>query len=186
MKVFAIVLAAGLGRRMGRPKHLIEIDGLPLVVRVVQALRASRCEGHVVVLRPGDSHAKAMLSTHDIPTVSAESRDEGRAASLRAGVRAAPEDAALLIALADQPFLQAEDFDRLIQAAESGAGIAYASYDGQRGSPVLFAPDYRDELLALTGSDGGRVVIARHSDAGRGVELDPERGRDLDTPEDLG
>ena len=185
MKVFAIVLAAGRGRRMGGPKHLIEVGGVPMVIRVAEALRSSRTDATAVVLRPGDSHGSRLLSSKDIRTVYAEDREEGRAASLRAGVRAAPEDAALLIALADQPYLEAADFDRLIEAAEAGAPIVHASYDGQRGSPVLFAPRYRDELLALSGGEGGRVVIARHPDTARPVELDPSRGRDLDRPEDV-
>ena len=102
-----------------------------------------------------------------------------RAASVRAGVRAAPEDSDLLFALADQPYLRAEDYDRLIAAADPG-GIVHASYAGARGSPVLFGRRHRAELLELSGGEGGRVVIERHPGAARAVELDSERGRDLD------
>ena len=60
-----------------------------------------------------------------------------------------------------------------------------ASYAGVRGSPVLFDRRYRDELLALRGADGGRVLLARHRADVRLVSLDPERGQDLDRPGDL-
>jgi hypothetical protein len=40
-------------------------------------------------------------------------------------------------------------------------------------------------LLELRGRDGGRRVIAAHPAAVRFVDLPTDRGRDLDTPEDL-
>jgi molybdenum cofactor cytidylyltransferase len=88
--------------------------------------------------------------------------------------------------MVDQPFLTAEDFDALIQTALQGAsGIVHASYDGERGTPVLFSSAYREALLALRGSEGGRVLIARYPGDSCARELPAERGRDLDTPEDL-
>lgn len=169
---------------MGGPKHLLAVDGQPMLLRVVRAVKASRVERVVVVLRPGDEAARALLQGEGVSSVWAEDTEEGRAASLRAGVRALPSDHAVLFALADQPHLESRDFDRLLEAAGQ-AGIVHASYAGERGSPVLFAARYRDALLALRGAEGGRVLIRRHPDDTRGLELDPARGRDLDRPEDL-
>jgi len=187
MSVQAVVLAAGRGRRMGGPKHLLPVEGRPMLARVVDALRASHAEGVVAVLRPGDDAGAALLAEMGVEVAFAEPADEGRAASVRAGVRAAPPDRDLLFALADQPFLRAEDFDALIRLRAGGAGasIVHALYAGERGSPVLFAAAYRDELLALRGAQGGRAVIAAHPGAAVGVDLDPECGRDLDSPADL-
>jgi len=183
----ALVLAAGLGRRMGGSKHLRELEGRPLLAHVVEALLGLPLTGVTGVLRPGDRPGMALLEELGAGIAIAESVDEGRAASVRAGVRAAPRDADLLFALADQPFLRAEDFAALLAAlAPDGPGIVHASYDGQRGSPVLFSARYRAELLALRGADGGRAVIAAHPEDTLGIELDPERGRDVDRPEDLG
>lgn len=169
---------------MGGPKHLIEVEGVPMLLRVVRALKASRVERIVAVLRPGDGEARRLLQEEDVPCVWAEDPEEGRAASVRAGVRALPSHHAVLFALADQPWLEAGDFDRLLEVAGS-AGIVHASYGGERGSPVLFAARHRDALLELRGAEGGRSLIRRHPDDAAGVELDPARGRDLDRPEDL-
>ncbi len=172
---------------MGRPKHLIPIDGVPMLVRVVRALRESRAREVAVVLRSEDAVGRAALKPLGVRLLEAEDPDEGRAASVRAGVRAAaPEAEGLLFALADQPFLEPHDFDALIAAfARAKGGIVHASYAGQRGSPVLFAARYRDELLALRGSDGGRALLRRHSEEACAVELDVGRGRDVDRPGDL-
>jgi CTP:molybdopterin cytidylyltransferase MocA len=185
VSVFAVVLAAGRGRRMGGAKHLREVEGRPMLAHVVEALRPVT-EGLVCVLRPGDAEGAALVAELGVAVAWAEPPDEGRAASVRAGVGAADPGCDLLIALADQPYLESADFARLVDARRaSGAGIVYASYGGERGSPVLFSAAYRDELLALSGSQGGRAVIAAHPDEAHAVELDPARGRDLDRPEDL-
>jgi molybdenum cofactor cytidylyltransferase len=188
-RVAAVVLAAGRGRRMGgsTPKHLIPVAGAPMVLRVVRALRESRVEHVVVVLRPGETASRAALEAAGASVVYAESAHEGRAASIRAGVRAAgPQVDGFLFALADQPFLGPGDFDALIERlGECPGAIVHACYAGERGSPVLFAGRFRGELLSLRGSQGGREVIRRHPGDATGVELEPEAGRDLDRPEDL-
>ena len=184
MNTHAIVLAAGRGRRMGGPKHLMDIDGVPMVLRVVRALRDSKAADLCVVVRADDGAGEACLGAEGVRIVTVAAGDEGRSASVRAGVADSPEGAALLVALADQPFLSVADFDQLIAAATPDC-IIRASYADSPGTPVLFAPRYRSELLALTGSEGGRIVIARHSDRVRSVALDPEHGRDLDVPDDL-
>ena len=48
--VAGLLLAAGAGRRFGGPKALAEIDGEPLVLRALKALRAAGCSPVRVVL----------------------------------------------------------------------------------------------------------------------------------------
>jgi molybdenum cofactor cytidylyltransferase len=172
---------------MGEPKHLIPIGGVPMGVRVVEALRGSRVREIAVVLRRGDEEGRALVQGRSVHVAEPEDPDEGRAASVRAGLRALPPDAeGVLFALADQPFLEPHDFDALIDRfAQGDAQIVYATYGGQRGTPVLFAAAYRAELEQLRGSEGGRTLILRHAEDAVGVPLSIERGRDLDLPEDL-
>jgi CTP:molybdopterin cytidylyltransferase MocA len=186
--VEAIVLAAGRARRMGgRPKHLIPIEGLPMLERVLRRLAAARLAAVTVVLRSGDAPGAEIARRCGARAAAVAPEACGRAASVRTGVGATSADAAaLLVALADQPHLTTADFDALIAAFETGtAGIVHASYAGERGTPVLFARRYRDALLALRGTQGGREVLLRHPEDARAVPLPPERGRDLDRPEDL-
>jgi molybdenum cofactor cytidylyltransferase len=186
-EVEAFVLAAGRGRRMGGAKHLVLLDGVPLAEHVLRALRHAAVSRVSIVLAPGDEPGRALAARLGVAAIPAENADEGRAASVRAAVRAArAETDAILFALADQPFLSAADFAALVDAFRSDPrGIARAQYAGVPGAPVLFAREHFAELLALRGKDGGRAVIAAHPERVRGIELPPEHGRDLDTPEDL-
>jgi molybdenum cofactor cytidylyltransferase len=185
-RVEAAVLAAGRGRRMGFAKHLYALDGVPLLERVVRALSATAATPIRVVLRPGDAEGLELARRLGIDARFAEREDE-RAASVRAAVRGAGADAAgLLVALADQPFLESGDFAALLaEFARDARGIVRARYDGEPGTPVIFSRAFFPELLQLEGADGGRRVIAAHPDQVRLVDLPAERGRDLDTPEDL-
>jgi len=171
---------------MGGAKHLRPLDGAPLAERVVRALSATSAARVSIVLAPGDREGRELAERLGIRALAAEDSDEGRAASVRAAVRAAaPESAGILFALADQPFLEAADFERLLAAFRSEPrGIVRARYGDQPGSPALFARAHFAELLELRGRDGGRAVIARHPELVRTVELPLDHGRDLDTPED--
>jgi len=181
------VLAAGRGSRMGGAKHLLALDGVPLLECVVRALADTSAARVSVVLAPGDVAGRALVESLGADFVFAENTDEGRAASVRAAVRATSTGASgLLVALADQPFLSCADFEALLgEFTRSPRGIVRASYAGEPGSPVLFAREYFAELLALRGREGGRTVIAGHLGELRAVELPREHGRDVDRPEDL-
>ena len=185
--MIGVVLAAGRATRMRAPKHLLPVAGEPMLARVLRTLGRTQVAERCVVLRPDDDKGRALARALGVPAVASEDPAEGRAASVRAGVRASSgEVAGWLFAMADQPFLEPRDFDALIDAFRTGlAGIVCARYDAQRGTPVLFAARYRDELLALRGHEGGRVLIERHAADVAGVALDPGRGRDLDRPADL-
>ena len=159
-----------------------------MLLRVITALRDSRAGRIAVVLRPGDEAGERLVRGLGVEVRTAERvEDDGRAASVRAAVGSArPEASGLLMALADQPWLRAEDFDALLRAFESGsAGIVRARFAGSPGTPVVFARRYFEELSSLPPGEGGRAVISRHPDDVAAVDLDPERGRDVDRPEDL-
>src|SRR5262249_50819191 len=161
-------------------------DGVPLAERVVRSVRATSARSVALVLAPDDAAGRALARALGVRALAAESPDEGRAASVRAAVRAcAPDTAAILIALADQPFLDPADLERLLaaqRAAPAERSIVRARYGAEPGTPVLFARAHFAELLALRGKDGGRRVIETHADRVWPVDLPPERGRDLDTP----
>ena len=172
---------------MGFAKHLYELDGVALLARVVRALQGAGVTPIRVVLRAGDAEGLELARKLGVGASFADGADEGRAASVRAAVRSVGPDAAgVLVALADQPFLESADFAALVgEFRRATQGIVRARYAGEPATPVVFSRAYFPELLALRGEDGGRQVIEAHADAVRHVDLPPERGRDLDTPEDL-
>ena len=180
MAVTGVVLAAGAGTRMGKPKALVVRDGVPWVARATRLLLAAGCDRVVVVLGASAVEARAFVPTDDtVSTVVNDDWPSGMASSLRTGLSAASGTAAL-ISLVDTPGLPVEAARRVLA---SGAPLARASFDGRPGHPVLIAAQHWAALSAtLSGDQGARDYLEAHGVAD--VECgDLWNGRDEDTPD---
>ena len=182
--IHGIVLAAGMSRRLGRPKQLLDVGGKPLVRYVVERCLASRLDAVSVVVGHQAEDVQGALTSLDVRIVFNPAYESGQASSLVAGIDAVPDGAdAVVVALGDQPFIEPQVIDGLIDARRSHrASIAMARYGEERGHPVLFGHELFSELHDITGDQGGREVIRRH---GAEVVLVPSRSShiplDVDT-----
>lgn len=179
-----LLLAAGAGRRMGRPKALVELDGEPLLRRALRALTDGGCAPVRVVVGAQASDVRALLPD---PSWAVESPDwaSGMGASLRAGLRALPDASAVLVHLVDLPGVDARIVARL-RALASPDVVARAAYDGVPGHPVLFGHRWWDEVAESASGDRGARDWLRGRTELRLVECaDLGGGQDVDTPADL-
>lgn len=189
-RVAAVVLAAGMSRRMGGPNKLLApIDGVPMVARVVDAFLSSRADPVLVVLGHQAGEVRAALSGRDVRFVENPQYEEGLGASLRAGIEALDETVdGALVALGDMPWIRSDHIHRLITAFDpSGpATIVVPVHDRKRGHPVLWSARHFAEMRKLGGDVGARGLLERHADAVRAVPIDDAAvHRDVDTPEML-
>ena len=184
--IAAVVLAAGLSRRMGRPKLLLDLGGAPVIRLSVERIIAAGLDEVIVVTPPDAAGIAAALDGLAVRYAVNADPAAGQATSVVAGIRAlAPETDAALIALGDQPTLPADVIPALVRArADTGRPIAAPVYRGERGNPVLFAADMFPELCALSGDRGARGVIERDAARVALVPFDVAMPPDLDTPED--
>ena len=182
-RVAGIVLAAGEGSRLGRPKALVEIGGQRLADRGVALLRAGGAEPIVVVTGAAPVEPDGALVVHN------PGWRTGMGSSLAAGLRSAAVAAspAAVIALADQPLVGPEAVRRLIAAHVQGASVAVASYGGRPRNPVLIARAHWEEVVAMAAGDAGaRPFLRAHPELVTLIECgDTGRPDDIDTPEDL-
>jgi CTP:molybdopterin cytidylyltransferase MocA len=179
-----LLLAAGAGRRFGRPKALVELDGEPLVRRALRVLTEGGCTPIRVVLGAQADDARALLPDPSL-AVLAEDWATGMGASLRAGLSALPDADAVLVHLVDLPDVDARVIARLAALAAPEV-VARAAYDGIPGHPVLFGRRWWSEIAAgASGDRGARDWLATRDDL-RLVECaDLGSGADVDTPADL-
>jgi molybdenum cofactor cytidylyltransferase len=187
MRVTAILLAAGSSRRFGRQKLLAPYRGRPLYEFALDALRSSPEIGTtIVVVPPGFA---APPERPRCRFVINPEHEEGLGSSLRAGVRAAPEDAdAYLIALADMPGITPKLIAALIACYRAaGKQIVVPVHDGRRGHPVMMSRGLREALLAIRGDVGAREIIRAHPEmVGEFATADAAVVFDVDVPGDLG
>lgn len=182
-RVAGILLAAGEGSRLGRPKALVELGGQTLAELGVAMLRAGGADPVLVVT------GAAPLSMATVHAVYNPDWQTGMGSSLAVGLRALPAGhaGAAVVALADQPLVGAEAVRRLIAAYRDGAGVAVAAYGGKPRNPVLIAREHWDSVLELAAGDtGARPFLRAHPELVTLVECgDTGSAYDVDTPEDL-
>jgi molybdenum cofactor cytidylyltransferase len=186
--VSAVVLAAGMSRRMGAPKQLLQIEGQPILERTLAHVRESAVDEIVLVLGFAADAIAAQISTHGLKVVRNEAYQQGMGTSLRAGLAAVgPQAGAALIVLADQPFVQTATLNKLIECHQSSRPkIVVPFYHGFRGNPVLLDREVFPSLRELTGDVGCRAIFGSYP--GRIQKLpvnDAGILLDIDSPEDM-
>ena len=136
-----IVLAAGRGERFtasGGSVHKLQalLAGKPVMQHVLDAVITSGLAYHVVVSDPSRP---------------------GMGDSIAAGVRATPDAAGWLMLPADLPLVRSQTL--LAVAKAPPCAVTVPLYQGQRGHPVRFSAECREELLKIQGNSGAAPVI---------------------------
>lgn len=186
--VGAVVLAAGMSRRMGAPKQLLPIAGKALLEHVLVNVRASEVQEIVLVLGSAAEELRRKISTDSLKVIVNPDYEQGMGTSLRTGLAAlSPTVKGALVVLADQPFVRPETLNRLIAAhAETGAQITLPLYRGFRGNPALLDRSVFPEVMSLSGDVGCRAIFGDHTEGIQKVEVgDPGILLDIDTEDDL-
>jgi len=162
--VVGVLLAAGAGSRFGGavPKPLRAFRGRPLVEWPLAALGGGGVDRVVVVLGARGDEVAAGASLGAAELVRCADWSEGLSASLRAGVAAAAERGAgaVVVALADQPLLDARAVARVVAARAPGDRDAVrATYAGAPGHPTLLESSTFAAIARLTGDAGARAIL---------------------------
>ena len=188
-KAAALVLAAGLSRRMGSNKLLADAGGKPLIRRTVENLLAGPARPVIVVLGNAAEAVRTALEGLPVTFATATDFESGLSASLRAGLATLPDDAdAFFVCLGDMPRVTAAHLESLLAAfdPEEGRAICVPEFQGKRGNPILWARAFISDMMKLTGDEGARRLLATHADAIAPVPMkDDAVLADVDTPEAL-
>jgi molybdenum cofactor guanylyltransferase len=139
-KIIGILLAGGLGRRLGGgDKPLKKLGGIPLLAHAARALQP-QCQS-LIVSANGDLER---FSKFGLPVVADDLRGAGPLAGILASlewIAAHDPDAPLAMsAPADTPFLPDDLVARLEGARQGGAAIACASSGGRLHPAVALWP----------------------------------------------
>ncbi len=153
LTVGAVLLAAGSASRMGgKPKCLLELGGVSLIRRQLIALSGAGVDEVVVVLGHYADQIEPAVSTFPVTLVRNPNPDNGQNSSLHLGLQAlSPKLDAVLVALADQPLINAQDATDLIGAYKKrpeGVQVVVPEKDGVPGNPVMFSTLVKDAILA--------------------------------------
>lgn len=156
-KQWTIIVAGGSGQRMGAqtPKQFLELRGVPVLVRTLQAFRSAVSDGGIVVVLPAEHHQTwaEICAKYDVPEHITATGGASRFDSVKAGLKAVPEQASL-IAVHDgvRPFVSKSLVGRCFAEAEqfgSAVPVVRAVDSFRRVTEAGSECVNRDELRAV-------------------------------------
>jgi molybdenum cofactor cytidylyltransferase len=185
----AVVLAAGMSRRMGQPKVLLPWAGRRTIIdHILEQLILARVDHIVAVTGHRHADVAARAAAMGVAAVFNPGYAEGEMlSSLKAGLSALPpQTAAALVVLGDQPRLQPRVVSQVMMAYAEGRGAIIApSYQMRRGHPILIDRRFWPEILALPLDGSLRALLNTYASEIAYVEVDTDSVlRDVDTPDD--
>lgn len=159
-QTIAIILAAGPGKRMGgdKPKVLLDLAGKPLVIWVVEAVRAAGIDRMIVVIGHKGEEVQAALDGFDVEFVWQKERLGTGHAVQQAVPLLKSHDGPVAVLLGDVPRIQPQTIRDLLKT----------HCDGEAAVTVLTAvlDDPRDLGRIVRRPDGTleRIVEVRDAD----------------------
>lgn len=185
MNVTAIILAAGLARRMNGDKLHLKLHGKEIIDTVLSTVAAVDFKETIVVTNdPVITSRTSLLNLTPVPNLAAPA---GQSTSIIKGILASGNDTSgYLFIMGDQPLLSKDTLEVILKAfEESPTSIILPMYGEKSGSPVLFPSTLKNELLSLQGDFGGKVVIKNHPELIKKVSISSHQELlDVDTKED--
>ena len=184
-RVAAVVLAAGSSTRMGRNKLLLMLGGQAVVRRAVQAALDSGVDRVVVVLGHQADLVRAQLTGLACEVIVNADHERGVGTSLHAGIRAAGSADAVVVLLADMPFVTAEMIRGVVERHRStGARLVLSHYGDVQAPPTLYARALFEEVLAEPDERCGKRIARAHASEAEIASWPEAALRDLDVAED--
>jgi molybdenum cofactor cytidylyltransferase len=189
-RIGAVILAAGMSRRMGKQnKMLAAVGEQTMIAHVADQVLASRARPIVVVCGHEAAAVKAALGERPLTCIDNPDYAAGLSTSLAAGLAALPTDLdGVVVVLGDMPRVGAAHIDRLIAAFNplEGRHICVPTAHGKRGNPVLWARAFIGEMMRLKGDAGAKALMGQHADLVAEVAFEDDAVlRDVDTPQAL-
>lgn len=170
MRCSAVLLAAGSASRMGhRPKCLLERDGQALIRRTALVLLEADIQEVVVVLGHYAQDVAPALTGLSVRTVTNPHPEQGIISSQRLGLQSVGIACdAVVMALADQPLIDAPDITQLLGAFElrdTGKELLFPQVQGLPGNPVILSAAVRQAVLAQADDFGCQTWRQSHRHA---------------------
>ena len=185
MQIGALIVAAGMSRRMGEFKPMLSIGSISVAQRVVATLSQAGVSKIVMVTGYNATMLERHLSGNGIIFLRNEDYETTQMFdSVKIGLRYLRDKCdKVLFTPVDVPLFTAKTVKAILG---SGAMLAAPMCEGKQGHPILIANELIGEILADCGEMGLKGAMDRCSVPLVRVEVeDPGTIHDADTPEDF-
>jgi len=199
-KIAGLLLAAGKSNRMGRSKLHLPLEGKPLGSLALKTAITSKLDYTLVMMKEelGTAWIDTEMFNHvhqrRWSPIYCSDAERGQAHTIKCGIKVAQlmNVKAVIIILADQPFIEVGMLNHLIEEfqerMEMGQTVDFiaSSYKGRIQPPMLMANTLFPALMELKGDQGARAILRDNSSLrGMCIEYDNwQLFHDVDTKED--
>jgi molybdenum cofactor cytidylyltransferase len=192
-RVFAVIPAAGLSRRMGDPKLLLTLGGRTVIRRLLDALRDASVEERIVVCRRDDDALRSEIEAAGATAVQPDVDPPDMRTSVEHALQYlcetnSPEpDDGWLLSPADHPVLNAAVLREVINGwRTTTACILVPTFHGKRGHPTVFRWSLAEAVFEIPADRGLNDLLQRFAADVQELPVDDSCVlTDLDTPEDF-
>jgi len=184
-RVAAVLLAAGSSTRMGRNKLLLDLGGQTVVRRAVRAAIDAGVDRVVVVLGHEADLVRPQLDGMTCEVVVNPDHAHGVGTSLHAGIRHASGADAVVVLLADMPFVSADMIRGVVERFRAtGARLVLSLYGDVQAPPTLYARALFAEVLAEPDERCGKRIAKRYASEAEVAQWPATALRDIDVAAD--
>jgi molybdenum cofactor cytidylyltransferase len=188
--VTAVILAAGTSSRMGKPKQLLRLGGIPLVERVIRSVLPFHFSEVIAVIGHEAEKIEQMIPITDdrFRWVANPDYLSGQSTSLRKGINSSHSSSAMIF-LGDQPMISEKtiwtvfEYGREKQAASDEPFVVRPHFQSTPGHPVFLGNVRKMDFTALEGDHGAKAIIGRMKNQYHLPVRDSGVVLDVDTPE---
>ena len=202
LKIAKVVFAAGKAKRMGAQKLLLDLNGTPILEKVLQTVeetdftektdcmkktelmtqndferKPNRFRGVIseTVLVYSDDRVKDLGEKYNIKLlIKNPDPERGMSSSLKLAVSGIAKDVeGYMFFMGDQPFVKKETIENIVELwLKDTTRIVVPYYSGKRGNPTLFPSELYEKLMKVEGDQGGRELIKSNLDKVVFMEVD--------------
>ncbi len=179
----AIVLAAGLSRRMGEEnKLLLPFGGSTVLETTIGNILTAELGETVVVVGHEAENVLPVLNkvvgVKNLRTTLNLDYETGMTSSIQAGVRMAGNDSEThyMICLSDMVLIKPTEYQYLKNQfldilKRDDKAIVLPVFNGKKGNPVIFSHFYKNDIFNLTYTEGGKPIVQANPDSVYFVEM---------------
>jgi molybdenum cofactor cytidylyltransferase len=186
MNVSAIIMAAGLSKRMNQNKLMMKINEKYIYEFIFETINMCSDSFSEIIVVAKETEILEKACEFGFFAVKNEISHLGQSASVRLGVENSNKPDGYMFFVADQPFIKDDTIKMLLSVFKKNPNsIIIASYNGMNGNPVIFPKLFKTQLLNLVGDIGGKIIIKNNPDKLIRVHIDTEdEFIDIDTLKD--
>jgi molybdenum cofactor cytidylyltransferase len=187
-KIYAVILASGVSRRLGTNKLTLKIDGESVIRRAVRPFLFAGVERVFVVAGiHGGRLGEEFKGISNVEFVDNPQYQEGMSSSVKAVLPLINGADGVFFHLGDKPFLKRDLVKAMLECYQAGdRNIIVPVFSNEKGHPVLMNINhYLQELEGLVGDKGLREVIEKHREDVLFMDGDEGCIFDIDTSDDI-